>query len=50
VKDYGKRWMVEIVFAAFKRVLGDTLMSKSFIGQKAEATLKVVLYNKFMSF
>lgn len=50
VKDYGKRWIVEIVFSAFKRVLGETLMSKSFLGQKAEATLKVILYNRFMSF
>ena len=49
VKDYGKRWMVEMVFAAFKKVLGDTLMSKSFLAQKTEATLKVILYNKFMS-
>jgi hypothetical protein len=50
VKDYGKRWMAEVVFAAFKRVLGDTLMSRSFLSQKAEATLKVILYNRFMSF
>jgi hypothetical protein len=50
VKEYGKRWMVEIVFSAFKRVLGDTLTSRTFLAQKAEATLKVMLYNKFMSF
>lgn len=49
-KEYGKRWMVEIVFSAFKRVLGDTLTSRTFLSQKAEATLKVMLYNKFMSF
>jgi hypothetical protein len=50
VKEYGKRWMAEVVFAAFKRVLGDTLTSRSFLGQKAETTLKVILYNRFMSF
>lgn len=50
VKEYGKRWMVEIVFSAFKRVLGDTLTSRTFLSQKAEATLKVMLYNRFMSF
>ena len=50
LKDYGKRWMAEIVFAAFKRVLGDTLMARKFLSQKAEVTLKVVLYNRFMSF
>lgn len=49
LKDYGKRWMVEVVFSAFKRVLGDTLMARRFISQKAEATLKVLLYNRFMS-
>ena len=39
-----------VVFSAFKRVLGDTLMARRFLSQKAEATLKVVLYNMFMSF
>ncbi|MDG6940989.1 MAG: IS5 family transposase, partial [Nitrososphaerota archaeon] len=47
LKGYGKRWMAEIVFSAFKRVLGDTLMARRFLSQKAEATLKVVLYNRF---
>jgi Transposase DDE domain len=49
VKDYGKRWLVEIVFSSFKRVLGDTLRSKKFLSQKAEASLKVILYNRFLS-
>ena len=49
LKDYGKRWLVEIVFSSFKRVLGETLRSRKFITQKAEASLKVMLYNKFMS-
>ncbi|MGD0319552.1 MAG: transposase [Nitrososphaerales archaeon] len=47
--DYGKRWLVEIVFSSFKRVLGDTLRSRKFLNQKAEASLKVVLYNRFLS-
>ena len=50
LKDYGKRWMAEIVFAAFKGVLGGTLRSKRFLSQKAEVALKVMLYNRFMSF
>ena len=50
LKDYGKRWMAEIVFSAFKGVLGDALMARRFLGQKAEVTLKVMLYNRFMSF
>jgi DDE family transposase len=49
VKDYGQRWLVEIVFSAFKRVLGETLRSRSFLSQKAEASLKVMLYNRFLS-
>lgn len=49
VRDYGKRWFVEIIFSAFKRVLGETLRSKKFFSQKAEASLKVMLYNRFMS-
>ena len=49
LKDYGKRWLVEIVFSSFKRVLGDTLRARKFLSQKAEASLKVMLYNKFLS-
>ena len=49
VKDYGKRWLVEITFSAFKRVLGDTLRARKFLSQKAEASLKVMLYNRFLS-
>jgi transposase len=49
LKDYGKRWLVEITFSAFKRVLGETLRSRKFLSQKAEASLKVVLYNRFLS-
>lgn len=49
VKDYGKRWIAEIIFSSFKRVLGKALHSKKFLCQKAEASFKVMLYNKFMS-
>ncbi len=48
LKDYGKRWIVEIVLSSFKRVLGDVLRSRKFLSQKAEASLKVILYNKFL--
>lgn len=48
-KDYGKRWLVEITFSAFKRVLGETLRGRRFLSQKAEASLKVMLYNRFLS-
>jgi transposase len=49
LKDYGKRWMAEVVFSAFKRVLGDSLMARRFASQRVEASLKVMLYNRFMS-
>jgi hypothetical protein len=49
VKDYGKRWLVEVTFSAFKRVLGETLRARTFLSQKAEASLKVVLYNRLLS-
>lgn len=49
LKDYGQRWIVEIVFSALKRVLGDTLRSRKFLSQKAEASLKVMPYNRFLS-
>lgn len=49
LKDYGKRWIAEIVFSSFKRVLGEALRSKKFLCQKAEASFKVMLYNRFLS-
>jgi hypothetical protein len=49
LKDYGKRWIAEIVFSSFKMVLGEALRSKRFLCQKVEASFKVMLYNKFLS-
>jgi hypothetical protein len=44
-----ERWIAEIVFSSFKRVLGESLHSRKFLCQKAEASFKVMLYNnKFM--
>ena len=39
--------VAEIAFFAFKRVLGGT---RRFLSQKAEAMLKVMLYNTFILF
>ena len=50
LKEYGKRRMAEVVFSAFKGVMGGRLLSRRFLSQKAEVTLKVMLYNRFMSF
>jgi hypothetical protein len=49
LKEYGRRWMVEVVFSAFKGVLGEGLRAKRFASQKVEASLKVMLYNAFLS-
>ena len=49
IKHYGERWLVEIVFSAFKRVLGEELFSRRFHSQKIEAALKILLYNRFMT-
>ncbi len=49
LKEYGQRWIVEIIFSSFKRVLGEALRSRKFVSQKTEASLKVMLYNKFLS-
>jgi Transposase DDE domain len=50
LKDMGRRWIAEIVFSSLKRVLNEDLLSRKFEAQKVEAGLKVMLYNKFMSF
>jgi len=49
LKYAGRRWIAEIVFSSFKRMLGENLLSKKFKTQKIEAGLKVMLYNKFIS-
>ena len=49
LKGCGKRWIAVVVFSAFKAVMGGSLMAKRFLSQKAEVTLKVMLYNRFMS-
>jgi hypothetical protein len=49
LKDYGQRWIVEIIFSSFKRVLGELLRSRKFFSQKTEASFKVLLYNKLLS-
>jgi len=49
LKEYGRRWMVEVVFSSLKGVLGEALRARRFVSQKVEASLKVMLYNRFMS-
>ena len=48
-RKYGRMCIVGVAFSAFKGVLGEGFRAKRFISQKAEASLKVMLYNRFMS-
>ena len=34
LKDYGKRWLVEIALSSFKRVLGESLRSRKSLSQR----------------
>jgi hypothetical protein len=48
-KDYGKRWMVECVFSAFKRVFGQAISSKKKKYLKNELMIKSNLYNLMLN-
>ena len=45
---YGKRWIVEIVFSAFKRMFGEHLYSLKWKNMIQEVNLKVATYNKLI--
>ena len=45
---YGKRWLVESFFSAFKRVYGDYSSSRAWRNVKNEMTLKLLLYNELL--
>jgi Transposase DDE domain len=49
LKNTGQRWIAEVVFSSLKRVLGEHLLSRKFSMQKVESTLKIILYNRFVS-
>ena len=42
---YGKRWLVEIVFSAFKRMFGEQLYSLKWKNMVQEVRIKVAAYN-----
>ena len=46
--EYGKRWIVEIVFSAFKRMFGEHLYSLKWKNMIQEVNLKVATYNKLI--
>ena len=45
---YGRRWIVEIVFSAFKRMFGEHLYSLKWKNMIQEVNLKVTAYNKLI--
>jgi hypothetical protein len=47
--SYGKRWIVESVFSALKRIFGEHVMAHKRQNMVKELQLKVALYNRFMS-
>ena len=42
---YGRRWVVEIVFSAFKRMFGESVMASKWENMVHEIMLKVATYN-----
>ena len=46
--EYGKRWIAEIVFSAFKRMFGEHLYSLKWKNMIQEVNLKVATYNKLI--
>ena len=46
--EYGKRWLVEIVFSAFKRMFGGHLYSLKWKNMVQEVRIKVATYNRLV--
>ena len=46
--EYGKRWLVEIVFSAFKRMFGEHLYSLKWKNMVQEVRIKVATYNRLV--
>jgi len=44
-KGYGERWIVEILFSAFKRIYGEHVRAKKFKNMIKEMEMKVFFYN-----
>ena len=46
--EYGERWLVEIVFSAFKRMFGEYLYSLKWKSMVQEVRIKVATYNRLV--
>ena len=46
--EYGKRWLVETMFSAFKRMFGEHLYSLKWKNMVQEVRIKVATYNKLI--
>jgi hypothetical protein len=49
LKGYGRRWMVETAFSAFKRLFGEHAVAKSLENIARELVAKVALYNRLVN-
>ena len=45
--EYGKRWLIEIIISAFKRMFGDHLHSRKWENMVQEIKLRVAQYNRW---
>ena len=45
---YGRRWLIEIIISAFKRMFGDHVQSRKWEHMVQEIKLKVALYNRWV--
>ena len=46
--EYGKRWLAEIAFSAFKRMFGEHLYSLKWKNMVQEVRIKVATYNRLV--
>ncbi|MCY4491361.1 MAG: transposase, partial [Thaumarchaeota archaeon] len=44
---YNRRWLIEIIISAFKRMFGDHMHSRNCENMVQEIKLRVALYNKW---
>ena len=42
---FGKRWLIETVFSVIKRKFGDAIRARSFMLQRRETAIKMLVYN-----
>ncbi len=46
---YGKRWRIEIIISAFKRMFGEHLLSRKWESMVREVRMRVAMYNRWVA-